>query len=101
MMEMISAYLEQTPPLISMMKQSLLDKDWDSLHAAVHKMIPSFTIMGMSTDFEKMAKKVLDFARTQQQAEDISELVLQLEGVCTQACKELEAEFNRFKNKNA
>lgn len=100
MMEMISAYLEQTPPLISTMKKSLQDKDWDSLHAAVHKMIPSFTIMGMSTDFENMAKKVLDFARTQQQAEDITDLVLQLEGVCTEACKELEAEFNRFKNKN-
>jgi signal transduction histidine kinase/DNA-binding NarL/FixJ family response regulator len=101
MMEMISAYLEQTPPLISTMKRSLEDKDWDSLHAAVHKMIPSFTIMGMSTDFENMAKKVLDFARTQQQTEGITELVLQLESACTQACKELEAEIHRFKSANS
>ena len=36
MMEMISLYLAQTPPLVSAMKQSLQDRDWDSLHAAVH-----------------------------------------------------------------
>jgi CheY-like chemotaxis protein len=100
-MEMISAYLEQTPPLIRAMKQGLQDQDWDSLHAAVHKMIPSFSIMGMNADFEIMAKKVLDYARTQQQTEGITELVSQLENVCTQACKELETEFNRFKNINS
>src|SRR6187549_3106981 len=37
MMEMISLYLEQTPPLINLMKQSLRDKDWSSLYEAVHK----------------------------------------------------------------
>ena len=51
MMEMISLYLEQTPPLINTMKQSLMDKDWDSLHAAIHKMIPSFSIMGIQYRF--------------------------------------------------
>ncbi|MEI7662924.1 MAG: PAS domain S-box protein, partial [Bacteroidota bacterium] len=55
MMEVISLYLDQTPVLISAMKQSFRDKDWTSLHAAVHKMIPSFAIMGISSDFENMA----------------------------------------------
>ncbi len=32
MMEMIGLYLEQTPPLISKMKQSSFDKDWNSLY---------------------------------------------------------------------
>ena len=98
MMEMIAAYLEQTPPLIVMMKRSFKDHDWNSLHAAVHKMIPSFSIMGISHDFENMAKKVQEFASTQQQTEGIHDLVLQLGAVCTQACKELEEEFNRIKN---
>ncbi len=101
MMEMISLYLEQTPPLISAMKQSLQDKDWNSLHAAVHKMIPSFSIMGISIDFENMAKKVQEYASTQQQADGIPDLVLQLENVCVQACKELEEEFNKIKNANS
>jgi CheY-like chemotaxis protein/nitrogen-specific signal transduction histidine kinase/HPt (histidine-containing phosphotransfer) domain-containing protein len=98
MMEMISLYLEQTPPLIRTMKQSLMDKDWPSLHTAVHKIIPSFAIMGMSVDFENMAKKVQEYASTQLQTEGIPNLVLQLEAVCFQACEELTEEFNTIKN---
>ncbi|MDP2089538.1 MAG: ATP-binding protein [Flavobacteriaceae bacterium] len=98
MMEMIALYLEQTPPLINTMKQSLREKDWVSLYGAVHKMIPSFAIMGMSTEFENMAKKVQEFASTQQQTDGIPNLVRQLENVCTQACIELKEEFNTMKN---
>ncbi len=98
MMEMIALYLEQTPPLISAMNKSFQEKDWNSLYAAVHKMIPSFAIMGISVDFENMAKKVQDFASTQKQADGIHDLVLKLDSVCTQACCELKEEFNRIKN---
>jgi len=94
MMEMISLYLKQTPPLIFEMKKALKDKDWNSLYSAVHKMIPSFSIMGISADFENMAKKVQEYASTQQQSEGIPEMVKQLEKVCVQACEELEKEFN-------
>jgi len=97
MLEMISLYLEQTPPLISAMKKSLLDKDWIGLHAAVHKMIPSFAIMGISTDFENMARKVQEYAGVQQQSESIQDMVSQLGNVCEQACDELKTEFNRIK----
>jgi CheY-like chemotaxis protein len=100
MMEMITLYLGQTLPLISKMKQSLNDKDWESLHAAVHKMIPSFFIMGIHKDFEDMAKKVQEFASSQQSLGDIKELVLKLEEVCSQACEELKVEFELIKNKN-
>lgn len=100
MMEMISLYLEQTPPLINTMKHSLLNKDWGSLYAAVHKMIPSFSIVGINIDFENMAKKVQEYASTQQQTDGIPDLVQQLENVCTQACRELEIEFNVIKNSN-
>ncbi len=100
MLEMISLYLEQTPPLVSAMKQGFQDKDWNSLYSAVHKMIPSFSIMGISSDFEKMAKQVQEYASTQKQSEGIPNLVLQLENICVQACRELEVEFQRIKNKN-
>jgi CheY-like chemotaxis protein len=100
MMEMISLYLVQTPPLINMMKQSFHNKDWKTLYSAVHKMIPSFSIMGISTDFENMAKKLQEFAANQEQPDGISELVLKLELVCIQACKELEEEFNAIKIKH-
>jgi response regulator RpfG family c-di-GMP phosphodiesterase len=100
MMQMISLYLEQTPTLIKEMKKSLLDKDWNALHAAVHKIIPSFSIMGISQDFENMAKQVQEYASRKNQMDGIPDLVLKLENVCTQACEELEEEYNLIKNKN-
>jgi PAS domain S-box-containing protein len=100
MMEMIAAYLEQTPPLILAMKKSLIDKDWDLLYSSAHKIIPSFSIMGISIDFENMARKVQEFAITQKQSEGISDLIYQLEKICSQACIELKEEFNRIKRTN-
>ena len=98
MMEMISLYLEQTPPLIIIMKQSWKDKDWKSLYTAVHKIIPSFSIMGISPDFEEMAKKIQDYARNQQQSAGIFDLVLEIENVCNHACEELEIAYSSIKN---
>jgi PAS domain S-box-containing protein len=100
MMEMIALYLEQIPPLITAMKQSVNEKDLDLLYAAVHKIIPSFSIMGISTDFEIMAKKVLEFACMQQETEEMLGFVSQLEMICVQACSELTEELNAIKNKN-
>ncbi|GGD80289.1 hypothetical protein GCM10011514_50420 [Emticicia aquatilis] len=97
MSEMISLYLEQTPPLIMSMKQSFLNKDWTLLHASVHKMIPSFSIMGISTDFELMAKKIQEYANIQEQNESIAEMVDKLENVCVQACQELEEELLKIR----
>ncbi|MDI5897530.1 response regulator [Flavobacterium yafengii] len=98
MMEMISLYLAQTPPLISTMKQSLAEQNWQLLGAAVHKMIPSFSIMGVSSNFENMAKKIQELATTQEKLEGIHDLVLQLEQVCLQTCIELQEELNTIKN---
>lgn len=97
MKEMISLYLMQTPPLVNAMKQSFLDKDWEGLYNAVHKMIPSFSIMGISVDFENMAKKLQDYASSQQKSADVPGLIKDLELVCLQACSELEEEVNRIK----
>ena len=98
MEEMISLYLEQTPPLITAMKLSWREKDWSTLYAAVHKMIPSFAIMGINTDFEEMAKKVQEYAKNQQHSDGISGMVLEIENVCEHACIELEVELDTIKN---
>ena len=98
MVEMISLYLEQTPPLISAMKQSLLDRDWIVLHATIHKMIPSFSIVGISTEFESMAKRVQEYASSRLKTESIPSLVSQIENVCTQACSELRKELDLIKS---
>lgn len=100
MMEMISLYLEQTPPLVSLMKQSFHDRNRELLYEAAHKMIPSFSIMGISKDFETMTKKIKDYARSEQQATGINELIQQVEKACTQACIELKEEYTAIKNNN-
>lgn len=93
MMEMISLYLKQTPPLIEAMKQGIKELNWNAVYIAAHKIIPSFSIMGISTDFENMAKKVQEYADTHQKEERIPKLVLQIENACKQACEELQEEF--------
>jgi CheY-like chemotaxis protein len=100
MVELISLYLKQTPPLISAMKQSYQDKDLKTLYGAVHKIVPSFSIMGMDAEFENMAKKVQEYAAGQQKPEGIDDLVQKLETVCKQACTELQEELNVIKTTN-
>jgi signal transduction histidine kinase/DNA-binding response OmpR family regulator len=107
MAEMISLYLEHTPPLVAAMKQGFRSKDWNLLRSAVHKLIPSFAIMGISADFEDLAKKVQESARANDKGEqtqlsiiDIQGLILQLEKTCGQACKELMEELKAIKTIN-
>jgi len=97
MTEMILAYLEQTPPLVRAMNTGFQNEDWKLLYSAVHKMIPSFSIMGMSTDFETMAKKVQEFAGTRQQSAGIADMVLRLGNGCNLACEELEETLSELK----
>jgi PAS domain S-box-containing protein len=98
MIEMISAYLEQTPQLVITMNQSFKDKDWVLLKSVVHKMIPSFSMMGISADFENMAKEVQEFALCQNHRSGMAQKVLLIGNVCTQACTELEIELNLIKD---
>lgn len=100
LIEMISLYLEQTPPLVFAMKDTYQKQDWVGLHAAVHKLIPSFSIMGIHSDFENMAKKIKDFSVHQQEIDHVPDLLLQIEIICNRACEELMAEIQILKNAN-
>ncbi len=100
MMEMIALYLEQIPPLVAIVKESLITKDWDAMYEAIHKIIPSFSIMGIGGDIESNAMKIQDYAKAKQEIDVIPDLVLQLETICTQACAELEEELNAIKSTN-
>ncbi len=97
MKEMISLYLDQTPVLIRIMKKALAENDWDSIYSAAHKIIPSFSIMGISKEFEILGKMIQDYSGTKQHLDKIPELLLKLEQVCIQACKELTGEYKKIK----
>jgi hypothetical protein len=83
------------------MKKSLADKDWKSLQAIAHKLIPSFAIVGISKDFENMAKEIQEYASTGQRLDALPELVSQLEEILSQSCSELQEECNIIMNTNA
>ncbi len=100
-MEMIALYLKQTPPLISALKISMQQKNLEQLHAAAHKLIPSFAIMGIGKEYEMIAKKVQEYQGSLHQATTIEGLVMQLVNICTQACAELEEEYTILKNTTA
>lgn len=97
MMEMITLYLQQTPSLIQSLKKGLKDNDMQTMQATAHKMIPSFSIMGIQGDGEIMSKKLVQYDAQLMAFDELEYLVLQLEMLCTQACEELEREYDTIK----
>jgi CheY-like chemotaxis protein len=92
--EMINVYLNQTPLLISTIKKSWLKKDLDTLKSAIHKLIPSFSIVGIDKKYEDIARKIENDAT----AYEMENWLLELENVCIQAIEELKIELNNLKN---
>ncbi|MBK9800564.1 MAG: response regulator [Bacteroidetes bacterium] len=88
--ELVCTYLAQTPPLLTIMKQSLNSENWTQLSAAVHKMIPSFSIIGMSKEFELMAKELQENSNNRPDKTRLSELVKLIDKACCCAFAELE-----------
>ena len=98
LMEMIELYLLQTPPILHAMKQSMADKNWPLLSAATHKIIPSFSIVGIDPEYEKIARRIQESSKADLFTKETEEMVHQIDAICLQACKELEIEFNLLKN---
>lgn len=97
MSEMIGVYLQQTPSLVQTMKQSFANKNWALLQATVHKMIPSFAIMGLRPEIAEVAKKIQEYAQKLEATNDLDLLIQQLEKICHQTFIELEIELTNLK----
>lgn len=98
--EMISLYLGQTTLLIKEMLVSAKSKDWKALQSVAHKMIPSFSIVGIAKQYEDVARTLQESARTGEDQDGIKALVVTLEHVLTLACEELEVEFSLINDRN-
>jgi PAS domain S-box-containing protein len=94
MMKMLSFYLQQTPFLIKEMKLSSLNSAWDEVQSSAHKLIPSFSIMGITKEYEQLATQIQKNAATGENTGEIHDLILQLEIALSQVCAELELEYN-------
>ena len=91
--------LEENPNALLLDEYSEDDrkKDWNALYGAIHKLIPSFAIMGIDKKYENMAKKIQDYASTQQHTEEIAPLLKSVLSTLKQSCKELEIELINLK----
>lgn len=107
MAEMIEIYLKENPPLISIMRQSIDNNDWESLWKGAHAIIPSFSIMGINKEFEIIAKKIQKDSselhdkhspkETKKRSKALNELFSKIESICSQAYGELKIELALLK----
>ena len=90
--EMINLYLKQTPLLISTISNSYHQKDYETLKATIHKLIPSFSIVGIDDEYLELAKKMECNSTSPQLKEDIHKL----ENRCNEAIEELKTELKNL-----
>lgn len=95
--EVITLFLSQTPELVKQMVLSLKSQDLVGLKSAIHKMIPSFSILGLKSDPEKLAREVLEFL-TLKDNDKAVELVSQLKNICDRSCESLKNEIVLIQN---
>jgi HPt (histidine-containing phosphotransfer) domain-containing protein len=96
--ELIVVFLKQTPPLVKIMEDCLINKDYEKLKAAVHRMVPSLGLIDSSADLESIAKRIQEEAHTLEFSEELQNLVKQLVKACKEICVKLESELNIKKN---
>jgi hypothetical protein len=64
------------------LSEGLKNNDWEIIHAATHKLIPSFSIMGIDKKFEDVAKKIMHYISTKKQLNRVPKLVQELITSC-------------------
>jgi PAS domain S-box-containing protein len=93
MKQLLTAYTEEIPRLMTKMKQSINNMDWEGLSDSAHALMPSFQLVGVNPEYEEMARKVKEHASRKEESVLINNLVSQLEDICIQVIKELETEL--------
>ena len=97
MKEMINIYLEQTPVLVTAMREGFQKQNWDLLQAAAHKISPSFRIMGIAGDNESVTRKIQELATLQLNSELLPHMISSIEEICSKVYDELRDELKVLK----
>ena len=101
MREMMRLFLEQTPVLINHLKEASMANDWETIQSSAHKLIPSFSIVGISKEFEHCAQLIQEYASRKVDIESIREMVSKIETVCLKACKEIVEEVKQMESQES
>lgn len=97
LIEIVNAYLEETPQLVNKLKQSINNTDWDGIRISSHSLIPCFSLMGIDTKYETMARNIEEYAKKKGDMENIQKLTAEIDKVCKKACEEIKKEFVTLK----
>ena len=92
--EMISLFVGQTTALLREMKESMTTKDWKTLYAVAHKIIPSLSIVGIKPHYVELTKALQENARGEKNVAEIEKSVYELNTLLVKACEELDQELN-------
>ena len=97
LLEMLSLYILHTPPIVEALNEGLLNKDWELIHAAAHKLIPTFAIMGINQKYAEIAKRVVNYTTSKKQLNRVPKLVNELILICKLAVAECTVIHQTFK----
>ncbi len=96
---MLSYFLDNTPSVISEMKQFYEEKDWKNLRNVAHKFKPQLTFMGIKSIFNEV-ETIEQNAASVANLTDIPSLIDKSEKVCLQAMTEIKHELEKLLDKN-
>ena len=93
--EMISLFIEQTPPALEEIEKNLQNKNWQALSKIVHKIKPSVTMVGLK-EIEEVVVALENSSQKETDLELIPGWVAQIKTVCLKGMGELKDELNKF-----
>jgi hypothetical protein len=96
--QMLSIFIEQTPPALDNMQKAVDKKDWKSLRLIVHKIKPSIMFTGLNEIINDVPL-LEDYATEESHLDSIPSLVAKIKTVCKEAISELKEELIRLNNK--
>lgn len=92
---MLSYFIDNTPGIISEMKQYYREKDYKALRNVAHKFKPQLTFMGIKSIFQDV-ENIEQYAGTVTNTEAIPGLIERTEEVCSKAMVEIKAELEKM-----
>jgi HPt (histidine-containing phosphotransfer) domain-containing protein len=96
---MLSYFLDNTPTVISEMKNFYNAQDWTSLRHVAHKFKPQLTFMGIKTIFNDV-EIIEQSAAHVKETDKIPQHLEKVATVCNQAIEELKTELDKLLRKN-
>jgi len=93
--QIITIFMNETPVAIDNIEKQLKASNWDALRAAIHKMKPSFSFMGIK-ELEEVIASAEKYSATKTNLDLIPEMISKIKTISKEAIQELEIEKKAF-----